>query len=120
MTKPEIKTKGRADDTDAFVGQRLRELRTAAGLSQDDIAKAVGVTFQQVQKYENGGNRIAAGRLFQFSAALGVPVATFFPDQATADELVSSLTAEVQRLRDCIGWHSQNLKDSLKKGALVK
>jgi len=110
------KTKGRADDTDAYVGQRLRELRGSAGLSQEELAKAVGVTFQQVQKYESGGNRIAAGRLFQFSVALGVPVSTFFPDQATADELVSTLTAELQRLRDVVAWHSQNLKDSLKKG----
>jgi transcriptional regulator with XRE-family HTH domain len=60
------------------VGQRLRVRRSLLGLSQEKLADAIGLTFQQVQKYERGMNRISAGRLYQFSKILDVPVAFFF------------------------------------------
>jgi transcriptional regulator with XRE-family HTH domain len=72
------KTKGTANSVDVHVGQRLRVRRSLLGLSQEKLADAIGLTFQQVQKYERGMNRISAGRLFQFSKILDVPVAYFF------------------------------------------
>lgn len=63
---------------DAHVGSRVRLRRTLLGLSQDKLSEALGVTFQQVQKYENGSNRIGASRLFQMACALGVSVDFFF------------------------------------------
>lgn len=65
-------------DVDAHVGKRLRLRRTMMGLSQESLAKAVGITFQQVQKYEKGSNAMNAGRLVEFARFMQVPVAYFF------------------------------------------
>jgi transcriptional regulator with XRE-family HTH domain len=65
---------------DIHVGQRLRLRRTLLGLSQEKLGEAVGITFQQLQKYERGANRISASRLFNLSQVLGVPVSFFFDD----------------------------------------
>jgi len=63
---------------DAHVGGRLRARRALMGLSQEKLGEAVGLTFQQVQKYERGTNRISASRLWDMSKALGVEIAYFF------------------------------------------
>lgn len=68
----------RADNRDAEVGRRVRSRRMECRLSQTDLADRIGVTFQQVQKYEKGVNRIGAGRLQRISEALAVPVGFFF------------------------------------------
>ncbi len=65
---------------DVHVGKRLRLRRTILGLSQEAIGNAIGVTFQQVQKYERGVNRMGASRLFEFSKILSVPVSYFFEE----------------------------------------
>jgi transcriptional regulator with XRE-family HTH domain len=65
---------------DIHVGRRLRQRRALLGLSQDKLGRAVGLTFQQIQKYERGSNRIGASRLLQLSRALAVPIAYFFED----------------------------------------
>lgn len=67
-------------DIDGHVGRRLKQRRTIMGLSQEAVAKAVGITFQQVQKYEKGSNAMNANRLFEFSRFMNVPVAYFFDD----------------------------------------
>lgn len=67
-----------ANVIDMRLGQKLRARRMEVGLSQEKLAELLGVTFQQVQKYEKGVNRIAASRLFQISAALDVTVGYFF------------------------------------------
>jgi transcriptional regulator with XRE-family HTH domain len=72
----------RATATDVLVGQRVQTFRKAAGLSQTDLANEIGVTFQQVQKYENGSNRVAAGRLTQIAKALDIPLTAFFDGTA--------------------------------------
>jgi len=66
--------------TDVYIGKRLRMLRLSKGLSQTDIASQLGITFQQIQKYENGRNRIGAGRLQEMANLLGVSAAYFFKD----------------------------------------
>lgn len=63
---------------DRHVGARLRSRRTLLGLSQQQVGERAGITFQQVQKYENGVNRIGASRLYVISGALSVPVGYFF------------------------------------------
>ena len=70
--------KGRASSIDEYVGAQLRQRRTLMGLSQEKLAEAVGITFQQIQKYENGANRVSAGRLFEFSKILNIPISYFF------------------------------------------
>jgi transcriptional regulator with XRE-family HTH domain len=68
----------KTDSIDVEVGQRIRLHRLQSGLSQTELAKHLGVTFQQVQKYENGVNRVGAGRLTKIANALGVSVSTLF------------------------------------------
>jgi transcriptional regulator with XRE-family HTH domain len=63
---------------DTHVGARVRERRVQLGMSQTDLAVACGITFQQIQKYENGANRVSASRLWQFAAILGIPADNFF------------------------------------------
>ena len=65
-------------ETDHVISSRIRQRRLMVGMSQTALARAVGVTFQQVQKYENGRNRITAGRLKEIADALSLPVADFF------------------------------------------
>jgi transcriptional regulator with XRE-family HTH domain len=66
------------DAVDKLVGRNIRILRLAKGLSQTELADALGVTFQQVQKYEKGTNRVGSGRLLKISAILGVKITDFF------------------------------------------
>lgn len=66
------------DPTDQYVGKRIRMRRLTLGLSQTDVAARLGLTFQQIQKYEKGTNRVGAGRLQTLSEILDVPVAFFF------------------------------------------
>ncbi len=71
---------GKPHPVDVHVGARVRARRTLLGMTQTDLGDAIGMTFQQVQKYENGKNRIGAGRLFKLSQVLDVPVNYFFDD----------------------------------------
>lgn len=68
------------DPIDVHVGGRMQLRRTLMGLTQEQLAKAIGVSFQQVQKYERGLNRLSASRLFDVCQALGVPITYFFED----------------------------------------
>lgn len=70
----------RANPVDVHVGTRVRLRRTLLGMSQEKLGQAVGLTFQQVQKYERGVNRISAARLHKLSQVLDVPVLFFFDD----------------------------------------
>ena len=67
-----------ANTVDTHVGQRIRDKRNERGMSQTEVANALGVTFQQVQKYERGTNRVGASRLFDLSRILSVPIQYFF------------------------------------------
>jgi len=82
-------TRGRLDDgsanpVDIHVGNRMRLRRTLLGLSQQALSAALGMSFQQVQKYERGANRIGASRLFDLARVLDVPVSFFFDDMPDA------------------------------------
>lgn len=70
----------RQNPIDSHVGARLRLRRTLMGLSQERLGEALGLTFQQVQKYERGVNRVSASRLFDLSRVLDVPISFFFDD----------------------------------------
>jgi transcriptional regulator with XRE-family HTH domain len=70
--------RSRAQDIDRYVGARMRERRIMLGLTQQQMAELIGVTYQQAHKYEKGINRIASGRLFTIAQALGVDVGYFF------------------------------------------
>ena len=71
---------GSPNPVDSHVGSRIRLRRTLLGLSQEKLGNAIGLTFQQVQKYERGLNRVGASRLWDLSRVLGVQVSFFFDD----------------------------------------
>ncbi len=86
-----IRSRTQAKSVDTHVGQRIRDKRNERGMSQTEVANALGVTFQQVQKYERGTNRVGASRLYDLSRILSVPVQFFFeglenqPNELNAD-----------------------------------
>lgn len=75
---------GGRDEVDAYVGARIGLRRSALGLSQTALAQQLGISFQQVQKYETGQNRISASRLHRAATVLGTSVESFFPPVETA------------------------------------
>jgi len=79
---------------DRHVGSRVRMRRMLAGMSQEKLGTALGITFQQIQKYEKGTNRIGASRLQQIARALGVPVSYFFEDAPGGAETLDGGFAE--------------------------
>ena len=79
---------GRPSPIDVHVGSRIRLRRTLLGMSQERLGEALGLTFQQVQKYERGVNRVGASRLFDLSRVLDVPISFFFDDMP--DSLTSA------------------------------
>lgn len=90
-------------DADFTVGTRIRQMRNLLGRSQMDIAKTLGVTFQQLQKYEKGTNRISAGRLHQLAVEYDCPVAWFFGnyDNSDATPLTDEELDFLRLLRSC-------------------
>ncbi|XDA98772.1 helix-turn-helix transcriptional regulator [Sulfitobacter sp. LCG007] len=71
---------------DVHVGKKLKQIRTMRRLSQTDVARQLNLSFQQIQKYEIGSNRIAASRLYELSEILGVPTAYFFEGLESKEE----------------------------------
>lgn len=95
---------------DVAVAARVRTHRKALGLSQTDLAKELGVTFQQVQKYENGTNRIGAGRLYEMADVLQVPIHALYPERSAnaTTEDASGRDQAMQKISQMIasadGW----------------
>jgi len=107
-------TKGTPDSIDRYVGSRVRGRRVGLGMNQTRLGQAIGVTFQQIQKYENGTNRISAGNLYKIAKAMGVDIAFFYegiPDSAVkgsgrgaglSDLPVADFEADPTRSREAI------------------
>lgn len=86
--------KSNPDPIDVHVGQRVRLRRMIVGLTQTELGSALNITFQQVQKYEQGANRIGSSRLFRISQILGVPVAFFF------EEMPKEISKDLEQIID--------------------
>ena len=89
----------RPDPVDIEVGHRIRIERLARGLSQTALANQLGVTFQQVQKYEKGVNRVGAGRLTKIAEVLGIEVGAFFGAKDGADAAAAKERGESSPLK---------------------
>jgi len=89
----------RPDPVDIEVGHRIRIERLARGLSQTALANQLGVTFQQVQKYEKGVNRVGAGRLTKIAEVLGIEVGTFFSGKDVLDAERTKVVGEASPLK---------------------
>ena len=92
---PGTDREGRPSPIDVHVGSRIRLRRTLLGMSQERLGEALGLTFQQVQKYERGVNRVGASRLFDLSRVLDVPISFFFDD--LPDSLANTLDPPMSR-----------------------
>ena len=98
-SKPRRGRGGGIGPIDVHVGARLRRRRTLSGMSQTTLGDAIGLTFQQVQKYERGANRISASRLFGLSRVLDVPIEYFFDDMPAAVAASSPATEKRGRAK---------------------
>jgi transcriptional regulator with XRE-family HTH domain len=110
--------KRRANQVDHSVGGRLRQARLLAGASQEEVGGAIGVSFQAVQKYENGENRLSAGRLAAAAKFLGVPMSFFFQDDAdpeTAPNTVGFTQKEIELVRYYRAIGSDDMREHLLK-----
>jgi transcriptional regulator with XRE-family HTH domain len=85
----------KANPIDAQVGNRVRIRRMLIGMSQEKLGDLLGLTFQQVQKYEKGVNRIGAGRLFEIARILGVPIDFFYDGVASSADTLASAAPPV-------------------------
>src|SRR5687768_13259750 len=90
MPVPKVAGRSRPQDIDRYVGARIRERRIMLGLTQQQMAELIGVTYQQAHKYEKGLNRVAAGRLYSIARALGVDVSYFYEGVQTGGSFVPS------------------------------
>jgi len=87
------KSEALADPVDIAVGARIRLLRKVRGLSQQALAEAAGVTFQQIQKYERGANRVSASMLSRIARTLGAPVSEMFGEVGPASGAIDEVAA---------------------------
>ncbi len=84
---------------DAYVGAQIKQRRTIVGMSQTELANRLGITFQQVQKYEKGANRVGSSRLYEISEILGVQIQSFFEGVEEVIQAKNSKKAD-KRTRD--------------------
>ena len=115
--RPPRATKGRSNPIDAHVGSRVRQRRMLLGMSQEKLGKAVGLTFQQIQKYERGINRIGASRLFTLSKVLSVPIAFFYEEMPRA---LAAAGAKARRFSDASVTFEADLMDSRETGEMIR
>ncbi len=108
--------KGRANAVDIHVGKKLRTIRVLRGLSQQKLGKKVGITFQQIQKYEHGTNRISAGRLYELANILEISVLDFYEglgDLRRSTGIPCLTKEEVTWLKALNDLQSQKIKKKL-------
>jgi len=85
---------GVPDPIDVYVGGRIRTRRLYRDMRQEELARKLGLTFQQVQKYESGANRVSASRLWEIAAILAMPVGYFFPPKGREQQAAEGLPDE--------------------------
>jgi transcriptional regulator with XRE-family HTH domain len=123
---PGVRRRGRPQSravaADRHVGARIRERRLMLGLSQQQLARLIGVTYQQAHKYERGLNRISAGRLFEIAQVLHVPISWFFEGLIEGGES-PTLTAGQRRVlelaRNFSAIHNERHQEALSEMARV-
>ncbi|MBL0928504.1 MAG: helix-turn-helix transcriptional regulator [Alphaproteobacteria bacterium] len=112
--KPKKKTKGGPDGIDVHVGDRVKARRLELAMSQQELGRLIGITFQQLQKNERGTNRFSASRLFETARALEVPVSYFFDGAFIDGQRAKSAGAETlpQLLDPAMKIETQRMVDA--------
>jgi len=109
MEDPPAEKENRPSPIDVHVGARIRLRRTLMGLSQERLGELLGLTFQQVQKYERGANRVGASRLYDLSRVLDVPISFFFDDMP--DVLTAAYGGKTAALAGRRNYHFGEVAD---------
>lgn len=104
---------------DKYVGSRIRLRRTLLGYSQEKLADALGITFQQVQKYENATNRVGASRLYDIAQVLGVPVSYFY-DGLNVETDAASVSLEMVAETQSLGLDVSKVMESKETLKLIR
>ena len=104
---------GKPQEVDRHVARRMRERRITLGLTQQQVAEWIGVTYQQAHKYEKGDNRVSAGRLFAIVQALGVEPAHFFDGLATKPAPEPRERRMPKLARDFLNLPSRRLQEAI-------
>ncbi len=108
--------KRQAHEIDSHVGAKIKAFRTQAGFSQEQLADAIGLSFQQLQKYEQAINRVSAGRLVQIATAVGRPVTAFFePEPEPLAAHTAGNTETLQMVRAFQALPSHALRDAARR-----
>ncbi len=110
------------DPIDVAVGLRLRTLRKAKGMSQEQLGRSLGITFQQIQKYERGTNRISASMLVKSARALDVAPAALLPDEGDPtprSPAILSLLASLRGVEELVGFYARITSPPLRRAVLV-
>jgi len=102
MTGKQNAVKRTRNPVDVYVGQRVRMCRISSGITQTDLARHLGVSFQQVQKYESGVNRIGAGRLFDIARYLDVSIEALFPSAAGSQPRPADFDGEFNEILEFV------------------
>lgn len=111
-------SKGFPNPIDVHVGMRIREKRTLIGMTQIELAKALGVEFQQVQKYEKAANRVSASRLWDIGRVLNVPITYFFQGLNGTLEMKEFKPMDKETLALIKIWKA--IKDKLKRRMVLR
>ena len=109
----EEKGSRRPNPIDIHVGSRVRLQRMLRGISQEKLGERLGLTFQQVQKYEKGVNRIGASRLFDLANVLGVPIQFFYDDAPSMEPRVAAQPGFADRVPDAYVFEFLNSREGL-------
>jgi transcriptional regulator with XRE-family HTH domain len=110
---PGRRGRGTAEEVDYHVGRRIRERRTMLGLTQQQVAERIGVTYQQAHKYEKGDNRVAVGRLYLIARALDVEPGYFFEGLGAERPAEPSRRMTIELARDFVALPSRRHQEAL-------
>jgi transcriptional regulator with XRE-family HTH domain len=113
LARPRKSSKGRGTELDFLVGRRLREARLLTGITQSQLGEALGVSFQAIQKYESGENRLAVGRLARAAKVLVKPVSYFFTEEPGPAGVVGLTSQEAELIRNFRGIDRADVRESL-------
>ncbi|RIJ26132.1 XRE family transcriptional regulator [Henriciella barbarensis] len=108
----------KVSDADRGIGQLVRQARRRVGMTLDDLAKQLGLSYQQVHKYENGTNRISAGTLAAIANLLAVPIDHLFPDEVLLGGTDGG-DSEIDRMRSEVSRVTRTIDDPKKLEAII-
>lgn len=106
-----MKPKPKTTEADALIGLKIKKFRVLKGMSQSELAEPLDITFQQLQKYERGTNRVSAANIQKISQILKVPLMTFFEEDETMDSL--EFDSQTKRLLKIWSGASTKQKDNI-------